>query len=98
MVNHLPHSDFAMPTVFIPSLLRKHTGGQESVIVPGRTVGEVVRNLDQKFPGFRSQVVEGDDLKSSLAVSVDGDIAVGGLLEQVRENSEIHFVPAIGGG
>jgi sulfur-carrier protein len=87
-----------MPTVFIPSLLRKYTGGQESVVVSGRTVGEVVRNLDQKFPGFRDHVVEGDDIKSSLAVSVDGDMAVGGLLEQVRESSEIHFVPAIGGG
>ncbi len=87
-----------MPTVFIPSLLRKYTGGQECVEVAGRTVGEVVRNLDQQFPGFRNQVVENDDLKSSLAVSVDGDLAVGGLLEQVRESSEIHFVPAIGGG
>ena len=87
-----------MPTVFIPSLLRKYTGGQESIVVPGRTVGEVVRNLDEQFPGFRNQIVEGDDIKSSLAVSVDGDMAVGGLLEQVRESSEIHFVPAIGGG
>jgi sulfur-carrier protein len=87
-----------MPTVFIPSLLRKYTNGQESLVVPGRTVGEIVRNLDQQFPGFRNQIVENDDLKSSLAVSVDGDIAVGGLLEPVRETSEIHFVPAIGGG
>lgn len=87
-----------MPTVFIPSLLRKFTGGVESTEVAGRTVGEVIRNLDQQFPGFRNQVVENDDLKSSLAVSVDGDLAVGGLLEQVRESSEIHFVPAIGGG
>jgi sulfur-carrier protein len=87
-----------MPTVFIPSLLRKYTNGQESLIVPGRTVGEVVRNLDKQFPGFRNQIVENDDLKSSLAVSVDGDMAVGGLLEPVRESSEIHFVPAIGGG
>ena len=87
-----------MPTVFIPSLLRKFTGGKESVVVPGRTVVEVVRNLDQQFPGFRNQVVENDDLKSSVAVSIDGDLAVGGLLEQVKETSEIHFVPAIGGG
>ncbi len=87
-----------MPTVFIPSLLRKYTGGQESVVVPGRTVGEIVKNLDRQFPGFREQIVENDDLKSSVAVSVDGDLAVGGLLEQVRESSEIHFVPAIGGG
>jgi sulfur-carrier protein len=87
-----------MPTVFIPSLLRKYTGGRESVVVPGRTVGEIVKNLDRQFPGFREQIVENDDLKSSVAVSVDGDLAVGGLLEQVRESSEIHFVPAIGGG
>ena len=87
-----------MPTVFIPSLLRKYTGGKESLVVPGRTVGEVVRNLDRQFPGFRDHIVENDDLKSSVAVSVDGDLAVGGLLEQVRDSSEIHFVPAIGGG
>jgi sulfur-carrier protein len=87
-----------MPTVFIPSLLRKYTGGQESIVVPGRTVGEVVKNLERQFPGFRDQIVENDDLKSSVAVSVDGDLAVGGLLEQVRDSSEIHFVPAIGGG
>ena len=87
-----------MATVFIPSLLRKYTGGQEAVEVPGRTVGEVVKNLDQQFPGLQSQLVEGNDLKSSLAVSVDGEMAVGGLLERVRETSEIHFVPAIAGG
>jgi hypothetical protein len=33
-----------------------------------------------------------------LAVSVDGEIAILGLLERVSDDSEIHFVPAIGGG
>jgi len=31
-------------------------------------------------------------------VSIDGEIATGGVLDAVGENSEVHFIPAIGGG
>ena len=37
-------------------------------------------------------------LAPNLAVAIDGEVARMGLLEKVGENSEIHFVPAIGGG
>ena len=30
----------------------------------------------------------------SLAVSIDGEIATGGLLDPVNESSEVHFLPA----
>jgi hypothetical protein len=33
-----------------------------------------------------------------LAVVVDGETSQLGLLAQVREDSEIHFLPALGGG
>jgi hypothetical protein len=33
-----------------------------------------------------------------LAVAIDGDVAIMGMLTKVGENSEVHFVPAIGGG
>ena len=41
---------------------------------------------------------EEDDLISGIAVVVDGEVSQLGLLERVKENSEIHFLPAIGGG
>jgi molybdopterin synthase sulfur carrier subunit len=87
-----------MATAIIPSLLRKYTNGTERVTVRGKTVREVITDLDRQFPGLATQLLEGGDLKPSIAVSVDGEVAPGGILEPVRENSEVHFLPAIGGG
>ena len=87
-----------MATVFIPSLLRKFTGGTDQVSVLGRNVGELVNNLEKQFPGFRNQVLDSGDLKASLAVSIDGEIGTLGLLDEVKETSEVHFLPALGGG
>jgi hypothetical protein len=33
-----------------------------------------------------------------VAVIVDGEASVLGMLERLREDSEVHFLPAIGGG
>lgn len=87
-----------MPIVFIPASLRKLTGGVERTAVNGRTVRQVIEELDRRFPGFRTQLIDGGDLKASVAVSIDGEIGTGGLLEPLRENSEIHFLPALSGG
>jgi len=87
-----------MATVFIPALLRKLTGGRESIVASGRTVGQIIDQIEEQFPGFRLQVMEKGELKPSIAVSIDGELATGGLFDPVRESSEIHFIPAIGGG
>ncbi|HLH75786.1 MAG TPA: MoaD/ThiS family protein [Candidatus Binataceae bacterium] len=87
-----------MATVFIPALLRNYTGGRESVTAVGRTLGQIIKDLDRQFPGLASKLVEADHLKQSLAASVDGELAVAGLFEAVEEQSEIHFLPAISGG
>ncbi len=87
-----------MATVFIPALLRKLTAGRESIVASGRTVGQIIDDIERQFPGFRAHLVEGRELKPSIAVSVDGEIAAGGLLDPVNESSEIHFIPALGGG
>jgi molybdopterin synthase sulfur carrier subunit len=87
-----------MATVFIPAVLRKLTAGREQAIARGRNVGQLIDDLDRQFPGVRAYLVEGDDLKPAIAVSIDGEIATGGLLEPIGESSEIHFLPALGGG
>ncbi len=87
-----------MATVFIPAALRKFTAGRERAIAQGRNVGQLIDDLNRQFPGIRAQLVENDDLRPSIAVSVDGEIAIGGLLEPVSESSEVHFLPALGGG
>ncbi len=87
-----------MAIVMIPALLRKLSGGRDRVNVSGKNLREIIADLDRQFPGFREELIRDGDLKPSIAVSIDGEVETGGLLDAVRENSEIHFLPAIGGG
>ena len=87
-----------MPRVFIPPLLRPRAGGAESVEVPGGSVRELIATLDARYPGLGQALCEGDSLRAGLTVVVDGDVTPQGLLQKVSPESEIHFLPAIGGG
>jgi molybdopterin synthase sulfur carrier subunit len=87
-----------MPTVWIPALLRDLTGGHETVTVLGTTVRQVVESLERLYPGIQDRLCEADGLRSGIAVIVDTEVARLGLLQPVGEKSEVHFLPAIGGG
>ena len=87
-----------MATVVIPALLRKLTRGKDRTVAIGATLKEIIDDLERQFPGFRERVVEKGDLAGSIAVAIDGEVITGGLSESVPTDSEIHFVPAIGGG
>ncbi|MGH7988132.1 MAG: MoaD/ThiS family protein [Candidatus Binataceae bacterium] len=87
-----------MATVVIPALLRKLTGGQEKVSAEGRNVGQIIADLERQFPGLREQLIEEDDLKPSVAVSIDGEMGTAGVLDPVKSTSEVFFLPALGGG
>jgi molybdopterin synthase sulfur carrier subunit len=84
--------------VWIPAPLRGLTGGQQTVVVSGSTVGEIVQALEVFHPGIRDRLCEGDNLRSGLTVAIDNRIGPLGLLEPVGSASEVHFLPAIGGG
>jgi sulfur-carrier protein len=85
-------------TVFVPTQLRLLTGGCDRLEVLGATVGELIDAVEKRFPGFRARVVAGDDVAPGLSVAVDGDTIANGLLERVEPGSEVHFIPALGGG
>ena len=87
-----------MPRVFIPPLMRSLTGGVEEIDVPGTNVGEVVDALESRFPGVRGRLCNDSDLKPGICVTVDGNVSSLGLLHKVDRDSEIHFLPAVGGG
>ena len=80
--------------------MQKLTGGKQQVQVPGATVRQVINNLEREYPGTRDLLVdeEEDDLHSGIAVIVDGETSLLGMLERVSETSEVHFLPALGGG
>ncbi len=87
-----------MALVFVPSLMQPLTGGKDRVEVAGSTVRQIVDNLEAEHPGVKDRLVDDGRIKPNIAVAVDGEITPLGLLEKVRENSEVHFLPAIGGG
>ena len=58
----------------------------------------MIDQLEELYPGIKDRLVEDGQLRPNLAVAIDGDVAIMGLLQKVGENSEVHFIPAIGGG
>ena len=87
-----------MPRVWIPAPMRDLTDGQAIVTVPGALVGEIIAALDRHFPGIQARLRDTDGLRPGLAVVVDTEVARLGLLQPVGPESEVHFLPAIGGG
>ncbi len=89
-----------MADVWIPTRMQTLTDGQQIVQVEGATVRQLINNLEKKYPGTKARIYDDqeDDLLPGVAVIVDGEASQLGLLERVGENSEVHFLPAIGGG
>lgn len=87
-----------MATVFIPPELRSLCNGQRSIMVAGSTVGELIDRLDHQFTGLSDRLRKAEQLKPGLAVTIDHDICSLGVDGQVNDDSEVHFLPAIGGG
>jgi molybdopterin synthase sulfur carrier subunit len=84
--------------VWIPSLLQNLTDGEEKVVVSGATVGEIIDNLDVRFPGVKERLVHNGAIRPHIAVAIDGDVSPEGLEQDVQESSEVHFIPALSGG
>jgi molybdopterin synthase sulfur carrier subunit len=87
-----------MATVFIPPQLRQLTGGVAQMELEGATVRQLVAGLESAFPGVAARLTSGSSIAPGLAVSVDGTISTLGLRTKVGPTSEVHFLPAFGGG
>ena len=63
-------------TVLIPSALKQFTENQESVVIGGQTVGDILRNLTERFTGLKNHIYDADgNLRNFVNVFVgDQDI------------------------
>ena len=90
-----------MPSVRIPTPLRKLTNEIEVVQTAGSNVGEVLEHLDKAFPGLKERICDdAGNVRRFVNIFVnDEDIR---FLEEkstpVKETDEISIVPAIAGG
>ncbi|MEE9171616.1 MAG: MoaD/ThiS family protein [candidate division NC10 bacterium] len=86
--------------VQVPQIFRKHTGGVKTVVVQGKTVQEVLENLDKAYPGLRDRLLDGKGLHRFVNIyRNDEDIRFLGYLEtEVHEGDIISILPAVAGG
>ena len=87
-----------MVKIFIPTMLQSLTAGVKQVDLEARNIRQVIEQLEGLYPGIKDRLVEDGEIRPNLAIAIDGDVAIMGMLEKVGEDSEVHFVPAIGGG
>ena len=66
--------------------------------MPGRTISELIEELDRQYPGVKARLCAGDRLQPGLAAVVNGSIASLGVHQGILEPAEVHFLPALGGG
>ena len=90
-----------MPSVRIPTPLRKLTNELEVVEAGGSNISEVIASLDKAFPGLKERICDdAGNVRRFVNIFVnDEDIR---FLEEnkteVKPTDEISIVPAIAGG
>lgn len=82
-----------MAVVYIPTLLRELTGGEACFHLDGQCVGDLVAQLEERFPGIRERLV-----RPNVVISLDGEMVGWGEANVVNPDTEVHFVAAISGG
>jgi sulfur-carrier protein len=88
-------------TVRIPAQLRTLTGGASEVIVEGKAIGDLLRELDVAHPGFGGRLFdEAGGLRRFVNVFLaDEDVRfLDGLDTPVADGQTISIVPAVAGG
>jgi len=84
-------------TVLIPSPLRSYTGARQ-VEADGTTVGDLLNDLDRRYPGIRFRMVdEQDHMRLHIRLFVNGE-QVFDLTHPLGRADEVHIVQALSGG
>ena len=84
--------------VFVPTPLRSYTGQQADVEAEGATVGQLLDDLNQRYPGIRFRMVdEQDAIRPHIRFFVNGE-QVRGLETQLRPSDEVQILQALSGG
>jgi sulfur-carrier protein len=88
-------------TVKLPTILRKHAGGEAKVTGEGTTLRDLLMDLEGRYPGITKNVLTGDGgLHRFIKVYVnDEDVRYLGALETaLTEGDTVSLLPAVAGG
>src|SRR5690348_3177075 len=72
---------------------RRYTGGAREFDIEARTMRDVLKELDRRYPGLHDHLVE------ETTVAIDGEIHdEPAYFQKLRDGSEIFFIPKLEGG
>lgn len=84
--------------VHIPTPLRSYTGKEGVIEARGSTVGELLAEIDRRYPGFRFRVIdEQDAIRQHIKIFVNEE-QVRALGAPTQPNDVIHIICALSGG
>lgn len=90
-----------MATVFVPTPLRRLTGGQSKLDMNGDNVGSLLRAVEDEYPGVAEKVFDQDgNVKRFINIFLNDDEirTLQGLDTPVKESDRVSIVPAMAGG
>jgi len=90
-----------MATLYVPTPLRRLTGGQAKVDVQGNDVGALIQAVEQQYPGVAERVLDDEgNVKRFINIFVNDDEigSLQGLGTPVSEQDRVSIVPAMAGG
>jgi molybdopterin converting factor small subunit len=86
-----------MTKVLIPTPLRSYTGARE-VEATGATIGELLADLERRYPGLRFRMIdEQDGMRPHIRFFVNGE-QVFDLARGLRPADSVQIVQALSGG
>jgi sulfur-carrier protein len=85
-------------TVHVSSHVRSYTNGRAEVAAAGRTLDEVLADLDRQYPGLRFRVVdEQDRIRPHMNFFVGNEL-VRSLAAPIPAGADVHILGALSGG
>jgi molybdopterin converting factor small subunit len=84
--------------VHIPTPLRSYTGKESVIEAGGKMVGEMLGEIERRYPGFRFRIIdEQDAIREHIKIFVN-EKAVQSLSAPLQADDTIHIMCALSGG
>ena len=87
--------------VRIPVQLRALTDGEEMVSASGKSVLEIIEDIDKRYPGIKDRICEADGKVRrfvNIFVNEEDIRFLNNLQTPISDKDEVSIIPAIAGG
>ncbi len=87
-------------TVSLPTILRPYVKDQRRVQVEGQTLGQLIENLDNEYPGIKERIIEDSAIRRYVNVYINSEDVrfLKGIDSELTSGDEVDILPAVAGG